>query len=220
MRLIWMLTGAAIGALAAGGYVWSRLDPQGVARVIGMQDIAAPVLPVQVVLPEYLASDLMESFIASYAAPVQALIRTDHPYATAYQLYREAGLSVDPDWSLRPADHQTAELLGALDQAAKAEGWHPVKGYSFRNVSYVMQGYEQSGHVFAVLAFTDNLTENRQGLHIDYFADDPAQERPDFLPLIVFTDLDSETYARQPWLHPDAPLLTREGSVAKLVPRD
>lgn len=103
-----------------------------------------------------------------------------------------------------------------LDKAAKAGGWVDVGKYTFNSGIYLMRGYEQSGHVFAVLAFQDGFQRETNAIRLTLSS--PARNPFDVIPLIIFTDVSFED-GRAPWIDPAAPVLTLENQTPVWNPK-
>ena len=221
MRFGGFLVGAMIGALVAGGLIFARLEPQVVARNLGNAQVTVPVLPVEVVVSDKIYdSGLLGSLLQSYSAPMVRSLRTRFPDTLPYGAYRPRDLILEFEGRANPGAGDEPGLFPALDRAARAAGWTPIEALSFRNAVYVMRGYENAGHVFAVLALTDLVYTDQNGLQISSVpaAGGGIGVTADFTPLLVLTDIGSQPPARQPWLHPQAPLLSLESGRAVLVP--
>ena len=218
MRIGGFLVGAMIGALVAGGLVFARLEPQVVARSLTSAEVAAPVLPVEVVVSDKIYdSGLLGSLLQSYSAPMVRSLRTRFPDTLPYGAYRPRDLILEFEGRANPGAGDEPGLFPALDRAARAAGWTPIEALSLRNAVYVMRGYENAGHVFAVLALRDHVYRDADGLRIT-FAPQAQGATLDFIPLLVFTDLGHSAPDRAPWLHPQAPLLSYENGRAVLTP--
>lgn len=209
-RLAWLIGGVVIGALAAGLLTFSRLDPSGFTRRFSAAEVTPPVLPEQIInSDENYSSTLMSGFQASYWMPMLDLIQTEFPGSKMLMAYRAREL---------PVFNDDNPLFAEIDQAATAAGWTRAEHHSYRNVVYVMRSYEQSGHFFAVLVFTNQLSEIGRGLRIAY-ADDQTVTETGFLPVLVLTDLAPDRRGnRLPWINPDAPRLSYDEDGAHLTP--
>lgn len=82
-----------------------------------------------------------------------------------------------------------------------------------------MRTYEKDGHVFGVFALRDGVTVTDDDLRIT--TSDQRVSRQDYLPVLVFTDLDVEgSRDRLPWFDAESQMLGFEDGKVRLKPRN